>query len=63
MNKKDAINKALYDPELYEGLPVSPQVVAKRCDDGFLLAAQRRIEKPIRYDRRSMRIHQIRTKL
>ncbi|KIJ65933.1 hypothetical protein HYDPIDRAFT_87857 [Hydnomerulius pinastri MD-312] len=48
LSDEDSTNHAIYDPEIYVGAPISLQVIAKRFNDGFLLAAQRIIEDIIK---------------
>ncbi|KAH7928662.1 amidase [Leucogyrophana mollusca] len=50
MSEKDAESHQFYaeDPRLFEGAPVSLQLVAKRFNDGLLLAAQKIVEDIIR---------------
>ncbi|KAH7928818.1 amidase [Leucogyrophana mollusca] len=50
MSEKDAESHQLYaeDPQLFKGAPVSLQLVAKRFNDGLLLAAQKVVEEIIR---------------
>ncbi|EGO00853.1 hypothetical protein SERLA73DRAFT_87177 [Serpula lacrymans var. lacrymans S7.3] len=48
MSDSDQYNNSLYDPELFVGAPISLQLVARRFNDGLLLAAQEIIEKVIK---------------
>lgn len=48
MSAADAFNHSLYKPEVFVGAPVSLQLIAKRFDDGLLVAAQKAIEGILR---------------
>jgi len=48
MSPSDAYNHALYDPVIFAGAPISYQLVAKKYNDGILLAAQMVVEGILR---------------
>ncbi|KAH7920550.1 amidase [Leucogyrophana mollusca] len=48
MSESDEYNRSLYDPEAFIGAPISLQVIARRFDDGLVLAAQEVIERIIK---------------